>query len=186
MIDQKKIIFIPGWPYKFHPRDGFPEGLNIWEENINPETRLEADYVVAYSLGSIFALLNWEKNKNTKLILINPPLPKRSLWQWLFRWLKFITKEKIPILNQFSFITNKPFYAFKKAFNFFRINPFVIIDQIPKDKLTIIRGENDHFFCDDSAVKILNIKGIKLIEINNLGHNWQNQILDYINKIIES
>jgi hypothetical protein len=75
---KNKIIFIPGWMDTVENRVDWP-GLDIWKEKINPEIEIDSEYVVGHSAGANWDLLNWHKNRNTKLILVAPVIPKRNL-----------------------------------------------------------------------------------------------------------
>jgi hypothetical protein len=48
-------------------------------------------------------------------------------------------------------------------------------DSIPSGKVTVIRGENDRFFCDAQASDFLRSKHIEIIEVEG-GHNWCKEI----------
>lgn len=61
-------------------------GVDIWEEKADWRKRIDADVVVGHSLGANFALPNWRRNKNTKLVPVNPLVPKRTKMERVKRW----------------------------------------------------------------------------------------------------
>ena len=59
-----------------------------------------------------------------------------------------------------------------------------IIKKIPKNKIIIIRGKNDKYFCDEESVKILKKNKIGIIEVKNAGHSWNKKFDEVIEKFV--
>lgn len=177
-----KFVFIPGWMSagKIY---GYENSLDIWTENIDPKNKIEAEYVVAHSAGALFALLNWDANKNTKLILLGPMVPKRSAFGWLLRWGKFILTEG----------THMPFARVKLFPHFIsgtlcllrliKFDSFSILYNIPKENVVVIRGKQDNYLCDDGVASLLKERSIPIIEVDGLGHDWNDKASKLIEKI---
>lgn len=182
--NNKKIKFIPGWMDRtifYHY-----EGLDIWMKNINPEEKIEADYILAHSLGNHFALINWQKNKNTKLILVNPLLIKKNFRSWMMRWIRFSCGEGITVNPRRYPAIFHIFSGIKKAHRMFQIDIMEIIDKISKEDIYIIRGKKDKYFCNEEVVKIIKEKNISLIELEGVGHMWHEKIDEAVNDILKS
>jgi hypothetical protein len=181
MKNSKKIFIIPGFlrPISFY---NWCEGREVWNSDDDIKKRIDADYVVGYSLGAIGALINWKENKNTKLILIDPLLPKRSLLAWLWRWLKFIIFEGAKPRQTVSI--SKFFSGLKKARLWLRIDSMKILDEISPRDVLILRGERDDFFFDKKASEYLANKKFTIIEVKGVAHDWDEKIKIEIEKII--
>ena len=181
---KNKKAYIPGWFDTVNNRVDY-YGLDIWKEKIDPESKIDAEYVIGHSLGANFALLNWDINKNAKLILTNPAIGKKSITQWFLRWIKFIFSEG-PDMNKKrarSFLNF--FYNCKLCYKLLKIDLEKIIKKIPKENIVVIRGKNDNFFCNSEVCNFLREEGIKIIEIDEVGHHWDNKMSEEINKLIE-
>ena len=59
-----------------------------------------------------------------------------------------------------------------------------ILNEIPKDRIKIICGEKDFFYCDEKFRKYVQSKGIEILEIKNVGHDWNKKFDKEIEKII--
>lgn len=186
MEDEKqkpKFIFIPGW-MSMGKIYGYENSLDIWTKNIDPKNKIEAEYVVGHSAGALFALLNWNANKNTKLILVGPMIPKRSVLSWLVRWGKFILTEG----------THMPFDKIKLGIHFIsgtlrllkliQLDSFDIMCEIPRENIIIVRGKQDNYLCDDGVVSFLKEKNIPVIEVDGLGHDWNEKASEIIEKLM--
>lgn len=177
-----KKIFIPGWMDTADNRVDF-KGWEIWKNKIDPGEKIDAEYVIGHSLGANFALINWERNKNTKLILIGPLVPKRNIFSWFFRWIEFlfgegtsISKKRLATFSHFISGAIQCFLLLSK-------NLMQIIDAVPKDSLVIIRGKSDkYFFCEDTANR-LREKGVRIVEVEDAGHGWNDQFNNVINNL---
>lgn len=180
---RKKLIFIPGWMDRGHFHGPW-EDLNIWIKNIHPKNKIDAEYVIGHSMGAIFALLNWKHNKNTKVILVNPVFPRRSLWQWAKRYFRFHWREglqnRLARMPIFIFLP----LGFLKLLKLIRLDTMEIVNEIPSNDLILICGKNDDFFCDQEARDIFKKRGVKVIEIEGTGHNWDQKFNYEIEKIV--
>jgi len=136
---------------------------------------MSANYVAGLSLGGLVALREI-KNIKGKIILINPPVPKRNIIRWFVQWVKFITSEGL-LLEVQKFTINPALYIFGliDCIKLFNIDFSKALDNVSTDKVTVIRGRNDMFFCDELAVDFLRSKNIKFIEVEG-GHNWNVEI----------
>ncbi len=160
-------------------------GMEIWKKKINPNDKIEAEYIVGHSLGANFALINWDRCKNTKLILINPLVPQRNISSWLLRWIKFLFTEGTS-LNKKRLIT------FPHFFNGVRLSRYLlsedlikIFSKIPFENIIIIRGKEDKYFFNEKIADTLKAKGVKIIEVEKTGHGWSEKFSKEINKIIK-
>ncbi len=179
-----KKIFVPGWIDTADNHVDYP-GLEIWKKKINPNDKIEAEYVVGHSLGANFALLNWEKNKNTKLILVGPLLPKRNIFSWLICWLKFLFTEG-------TFLNKKRLTTFPHFVSGIRLNLSLLsedlmetFDRIPHENVIIIRGKEDKYFFNKKTADALKAKSIKIIEVEKAGHGWNKKFNEEIDKLIK-
>ncbi|HRZ34036.1 MAG TPA: alpha/beta hydrolase [Candidatus Moranbacteria bacterium] len=172
-----KILLLPGWMtgLKLY---GKYDNLSMQFGKI--DTDAEDVCIIGLSLGALVALRDW--NGKGKLILVNPPLPKRNVLIWLIRWSKFILSEGL-FLERQKFTKN----PFKYIIEIVRCVKLLLVDfskrldEIPKENLTMFRGRNDDFFCDDEAVQFMRSKGFQVIEIENCGHNWSENIEKALN-----
>jgi hypothetical protein len=181
---KEDILFIPGWMEegKFY---GYPNSLDIWtKKNLDLNCKFNEDLIVAHSAGSLVALVNWKNNKDSKLILFGPMIPKRHPIEWLYRWIKFILKEgPPPAVKKLSFIKNLPL-GFRILMKLQKIDSLELIKKIPKDKLIIVRGSKDHYFCDEKISNSLKEEGFNVVEIKNIGHNWKKEVDNFLSKNI--
>jgi predicted alpha/beta hydrolase family esterase len=182
---QEKIIkFIPGWMDRavFY---GY-EGLDIWLNNVDPEEKIEADYILAHSLGNHFALINWRKNRNAKLILVNPLLLRKKFRSWMFSWMKFSMGEGVGINpRRYPFVFHI-FSGIKKARQMFQVDVLEIIDQINKEDICVIRGKKDKYFCTEEVADFVREKNIRLIELDGVGHMWHGKIDEAVKDILKN
>lgn len=177
-------VYIPGWFDTVENRVDY-YGLDIWKEKINPETKIDAEYVIGHSLGANFALLNWSINKNTKLILTNPIIGKKNIADWFLRWLRFIFCEGADINGKRWQSLPHFFNNFKLCFKLIRVDSEKIIKEVTKENIIVIRGKNDNFFCDNETRDFLKKEGIKVIEIDEVGHHWDNRMNEEIEKLFK-
>jgi hypothetical protein len=159
------------------------DGAEIWEEVVNPGTPLEAEYLIGHSLGANFALLNWQTNGNTKLILISPLIFKKSLFNWFFRWLHYVMTEGL-IISHKDLRSNKLFHGFKTGLNLLKPDYVKIIREIPKENVVIIRGKKDEFACDKDTAEFIKKEKIRLIEIEGSGHNWDGEFKKTVQTVL--
>jgi hypothetical protein len=183
-MNKEDIKFIPGWMDRAELYNY--DGLNIWNEDVKPEDRIDAKYILAHSIGAHFALLNWKKNKNTKLILVNPLLVKRKFRCWAWRWIKFFFFEEPEINAKRAFVWLHLFSNLKKCRKMLQIKVSDILDEIPKEDILIIRGKKDRLFCNEEVAAVIKEKNLPLIELEDNGHLWTEKVDEAIEKYIEN
>lgn len=181
----KKILVLPGWMTE----------LKLFE----PDADLDVQFgrlnskdndlcIIGLSLGALAALRDWEGQG--KLILASPPMPRKSLAHWFARWVKYIRTEGL-FLERQKFTTNPFEYIIEtvRCANLLRIDFSEKLDSLPKDRLVMVRAENDHFFCDEESVQFMRSKGIEVIEAENCGHNWSPEIerllMDFVKQLVK-
>ena len=169
----KRILVLPGWMTSidfFNPQNGLI--LQFGKITV-PVT--EEDTVIGIRLGALIGLRESAKIPG-KIILVNPPLPKRSIFIWLGRLIKMILQET-PFNNRQRF-TKNPFRLAVEVIHCIKLlsTDFgATLASLPKERLTAIRGREDKFFADNIAVSYLHEKGVNLIEVDG-GHNWSKSI----------
>lgn len=180
----KKVFFIPGWMDKAEFRVKYP-GIDIWGKSIDPKEKIDADYIVADSLGCHFALLNWEYNKNVKLILVDPLLAKRGVFSWLARWLKFLVSEGTDFHKRRTiFILKHLATGCVRCVKLIKSDIISILNIIPPENIIIIHGELDNLYSDPKIVDKLEKRGIEFIEVKEKGHNWRGDINQIVENVI--
>lgn len=129
------------------------------------------DVVIGMSLGAL-VVLRESAHISSKIILINPPLPKRSISRWFLGLLHLIAAEN-PFNNRQKFTRNPARWVIEiiKCIRLLSSDFDPVINRIPKNRLIVIRGRKDTSFADEAAVEYLRLKGVKVIEIES-GHNW--------------
>ncbi len=164
----KKVLLLPGWVTSIKLFQVYKD-FYIRFGKLN-ETDLNADYLIGVSLGAMIALRDVDKIKG-RIILINPPLPKKNFFIWFVRWLKYLKAEGLFWKRQ-KFTTDPIKYILElvKCINLLSIDFSITLDNLVKDKIVVIRGKQDKFFCDDEAVEFLHSKNIKIVEFDG-GHN---------------
>ena len=185
---KNKVTLIPGW-MGLVENYGRYEGLEIWKENILEDYLIKTEYVVGHSLGAHFALLNWNKNKNTKLILVNPLLEKKSLFGLFYSWLRYMIYEGAEWQNKLILDPILILRGVGKAIQYSKIDLMEYIKKIPLSELVVIRGKKDLFYCDEEAFTLLDQSGIQIIEVDGVGHNWHRSGGEFdgeIKKIVNS
>ncbi len=176
----RRVLLIPGWMKTIVLYDK-KSGLEIRSGAITQEIA-EADYIFALSLAALTALESAEKIKG-KLILLNPPLPKRPLLKWLWRWLQYITSESLCRKRQrFSSNPIKFIITLLNGIRLLREDFSETIKQFPRERLGIIRGQKDIYFCDAETVELAKRWNIKITEIG-AGHNWSAEMEAAIKKL---
>jgi len=114
---RKKIIFVPGWTrsMKFYKHY---EGVEAWKSKVPLPEKIEADYIIARSLGANLLLGGLIFNHDAKIILINPLLSEEKNSKWIWIWIRFVIFGSPKIdwhmnpLNVFS--SHKKFSKLKK------------------------------------------------------------------------
>lgn len=169
----KKILLLPGWMSNLKLYNN--SGDIIIQIGRLDESSKNADYTIGLSLGSLAALKEWDKNG--KLILVNPPIPKRNIFVWFNRWIKFVSSEGL-FLERQKFTSNlfKLIYEIIKGAKLLKIDFSEIINGISNEKIVMIKGKDDNFFCDNKAAEFMKLKNIQVIKVPNCGHNWCEKI----------
>jgi hypothetical protein len=184
---QEKVpnaTLIPGWmgavmAYKKYI------GIDIWlGKDFPTDESVKTPWIIAHSLGAHFALQAWHQDKEKKFILVNPLLKQKKPSQHIFAWLKFFFTEGPDISKKISLL-NLP-AAIRKFFLLDKINLEDILKNISPERLTVVRGKRDKFLCDDVCVALIKKYNLRLIEIENVGHNWDNRVDAVIEKIIQA
>lgn len=175
----RKILLLPGWmtALKLYKNNG---DFDIEIGNLD-KNAIHADYVIGLSLGALVILNNIDRLAG-KIILINPALPKRSILTWFIRWLKYIITDGLFFERQK--FTKNPLKFIITLFNCAKLLSTDFSKQLDaiKDRLIIIRGKNDKYFCDEKAAEFIKSKGIKLIEFEG-GHNWSEEVENALHNI---
>lgn len=165
----KKVLVLPGWM----------TSLKLYKNNINDfdmsfgklsqETQ-QADYVIGVSVGSLVVLKEINHLKG-KIILINPPLPKRNIFIWFLQWVKYIIGGLFVQRQKFTLNPIRWLVEIIRCTKLLGTDFSYELTAFSKDRLIIIRSKSDNYFCDQSAVNFLRSKNIKVVEIEG-GHNW--------------
>lgn len=179
---EKKIIFIPGFPYSldFYKRKN---GLNIWVDKDDFEKEINAPIVIGHSLGADLALMKYN-DAVEKIVLFNPVIGKKNYWQLFIDWTKHGILEKTEkdkskvILNFLKSITSISKFVKDDYEN--------ILQNIPTEKIVVYHGVGDKYLCDENCLNIFRNKNVKIIEVENADHNWSEIFDQEIEKIINN
>ena len=159
-------------------------GINVWKENIDFSLLTEYEYLVGHSMGAAVALKIWSSDKNKKLILVNPFIEQKSIWQTFISWCKFIYQEGI---SSERFLGLKYLLQnLKKLFKFPEENYWEILKEIPRENIKILHGEKDLFLCNNGICLKFKELGLDVIDIPEAGHDWHKNFDDTVVKIINS
>jgi hypothetical protein len=180
---QKKIIFIPGWMKSVRYYGDF-QGADIWCSRFDINKIADVDYILAHSAGCNYILANWKNNNKTKFIFINPLLPKRNFLNWMRRWTKYAFSGAMTYDKQVSFIYFP--YAWLKFLLISFLDPVKSIKNIGRDKVIVLRGSGDNYFCDNQALEVLKNEKINYYEVENSRHEWDEKFRAKIKEIIEN
>lgn len=176
----KNVLVLPGWMTSI---DLYKDSKNfdICIGKLN-EKCFYADCVVGLSLGALVVLRDTEKIKG-KIILINPPLPKRNLLSWFGQWCSFIKHEGLFFERQH--FTKNPFKFILAISSCLKLllTDFEPIIRNHKENITILRGVKDDFFCDNKAVEFFKSNKVQYIEFNG-GHNLSQEMEITLHAII--
>lgn len=71
------ILLFPGWMQDNGLYGDYPY-FNLWNKKYLSSDFIQAKYLLAHSMGTLPALLSWQKNPDTTLILFNPLISKRT------------------------------------------------------------------------------------------------------------
>lgn len=182
--NNNKVLFIPGW-LDIGKRHGYRHSLDIWHENIDINIDFKVNFIIAHSIGALAALYNWSLHKNYKLILINPVISKRSI---LKRWYKYFLFEGLSSSFKKSIKIVYFFRSLPKLFKLFKIPAVNMINNIPKENLFIVYGENDIYLFDKKIIDKLKEKNVSVQKVKVSGHNYElnmdKAVLEIISSII--
>lgn len=173
--ETQKFLYIPGWLDRAE-YNGLEKGLDIWGADRKNAAPLTEKYIVAHSLGCHWAVLNWHRSNGAKLILVNPLFPKRGWLNWVGRWAAFFFNEGRKHTNpqriaMFKYV----FQGIKDSISLLRNSTEVenVLAEIPKEKVVIVRGERDLFFCNQKSVAYFEQKSLQIFQIKDLGHVFE-------------
>lgn len=169
----EEATFIPGWMDrpKFHKN---LRGLDIWGKKIREDIKIRTKYILAHSIGCNFALLNWKHNQNCNLILINPTLGSGTFGDSSWKWLRYALtdgRKEVGTLERKFFCLLAPL-SLLKVKKYVRKNVEELLKNIPKDKVIIISGEKDKYFCTKEDMSKLRERGFETLEIKGMKHNF--------------
>jgi hypothetical protein len=181
-MKNKKILVLPGWmkEIKLYKEDRPDFSFHIGDLD---KKSLEAEYLIGYSLGAL-AILDELNNFQGKVILVNPPLPKKDLYDCFGRWLNYNLTEGL--FKERQRFTINP-YTWLKGFLeciFLLSTDFSNnLKTFPKERIVVIRGKRDTYFCNDEAQTFLDSMGIKTVLVES-GHNWNLEIEEAMDRLI--
>lgn len=184
MNQNKKVILIPGWMNMKGMYGSDFEVLEVWADKLLPEKKIDADILIAHSLGCNWAVAAWEKNKAIRLILVNPLFPRRNIFRWFEKWREFHRKEKRPANKEVVCGLRNIIFAVKLCVRLLRKDFDATLSALEKDKITVLCGENDSFYCDKTLKDYLRSKNITPVEVPGVGHDWHEKFAEEIRKII--
>ncbi len=178
----RKILILPGSFSLVSSYEGY-EGIDIWLKNTKKSEISDTDWVIAHSAGVNYLLSKPISNKQ-KIILINPLVKKKSLFNIFIRDICFfidegISKCKIIPISSWLFAFIKIIKLLKK------INVLEELRKIPKENVFIIRGLKDNYFCDKKNAELIRKEGFTLYEVE-AKHNWNPNISEKAKEIIET
>jgi|GEM_PF-2365619 len=179
------ILLFPGWMQNDF-LDGEYSYVNLWEKKYIEPDVAGIKYLVGHSMGSCPALLSWKQNTDATVILFNPLIVKRNSLNLLFRFttMMLLSPGSVRAWRRRVKLKYLPI-AIKNALFFKEIKALEIIKEIPKDKLIIIKGKNDKYFCDLEAAAILCNYKIAFIELADVNHFWCPKVGALIKQLIK-
>ena len=138
-----------------------------------PEHVGQDDCLVGFSLGAL-TILDASDRVKGRIILVNPPLPKRNLFVWLMHWYRFFMREGLSSTRQK--FTKNPFRFIVALVDCARLlsKDFSPALKALKERVVVVRGKGDDYFCDDVAVDFLKELGVRVVEVD-AGHNWSEE-----------
>jgi hypothetical protein len=179
----KKIIFFPGWMYSAEYFK-LGDGLNIWSEDIDLGAPLDCEYLIGHSMGAAMALKAWSYDRSKNLILVNPFIDRKNIWNTFAKWLKFNRNENVSHEGALGF-RHLP-KNIVELLRFPMEDHWEILKNIPKEKIKILHGESDLFLCGNETCTRLKEIGLEIIEIPEAGHDWHKNFDNKIAEIINS
>jgi len=177
-------MLIPGWMNSQGMYGDSYDVLEVWQKRIAPEEKVETDCLIGHSLGCSWAILNWKKYKINKLVLVNPLLPRRSILAWFSKWREFRKNEAAARNKTVVGGIKNIIFGIKTCFRLLAENFDEALDEIAKENIIVICGEKDTFYCDEKFKNYVRSKNIRLLEIKNAGHDWNEKFDREIEKII--
>jgi hypothetical protein len=181
----KKVILIPGWMNRAKMYGEKYDVLEIWHEKIDPEIKIETDVLIAHSIGACWALLSCGKNmaSKTRLVLVNPLFPKRSVFRWIARWLKFHFKEEMKEEKEIVRGIARIFFGIRQGIRLLSHDFSEIMKKIGHENIVVVRGRGDVFFWDKHSERFFRDRNIKIVE-TEAGHDWHENIDKEIEKLL--
>ncbi len=158
------------------------EGVDIWRKEVDLDKYAEYGIIVGHSMGAIVALKLWNIRKNKKLILVNPFLGRRNFSRIIFDWLLYALKEGA-YTREKRLSIKYLLKNFRKFFNLAKEDYLKILNEIPKDNISILHGEKDLFLCGKNECDKLRALGFEIKEIAQAGHNWHENFEKEIKKM---
>ena len=168
---QNKILIIPGF-LTLKSSYGSYEGIDIWLKNNTNENISGFEWIVAHS-GGVNYLFSKKISQSQKIILVNPIIKKQNLFSLFLKMFWFALDEGIdwqkivPISNWY--------FGFKKILALLKINILEEILKLPKENIFIIRGKEDHYYCDEENLQIIKENNLNFLEVS-AGHNLNENI----------
>jgi len=175
----RKILVYPGW---FESLRTYRTNDLVFRSGAIEESDFGADHIIGMSLGALIVLKNATRVSG-RIVLINPPVPRRGLLVWAVQWMKFMRHEGL-MCNRQKFTANPmKFLRFaSEALKLLTTDFSDVLESLPPSKALVIRGRHDSFFCDDQAVNFLKSKNIEILEVDS-GHNWSEQIEEALSRL---
>lgn len=158
------------------------EGIDIWLNNPKSLDTTQNKWLIAHSAGVNYILKKGILD-NQKLILINPLIKKRNYFSLFIRDIRFFLNEGIEkdkLIPLSSWVN-----ASIKVLKLLRVNVLKELQKIPKEKIFIVRGLQDTYFCDTENVELARKEGFIVFEVE-ARHNWNDNIERQVDEIIRS
>ena len=177
----KKTLVLPPWmnTIKFYNTDvhDFYVSSGVLEEGSYAD-----DCVVGVSLGCS-AILERVAYVKGNIVLINPLVPRKSLFLRAMRWSSYILGGLFVERQKFTRNPFKWVWVLRRAYVLLTTDFSDALDMVPKDRLVVIRNKEDIFFCDTESILYLRAQGVHVVEVEG-GHNWNVYTEDEMNQQI--
>lgn len=182
---KNNILLFPGWMQDSCLYNNYT-CFNLWNTEYLEPDLTDVKYLLGHSMGCCPALLSWKNNPEATVILFNPLISKKSSIKLIYNFIvmMFISPGSIKAWKGSVKWKYLPL-AIKNTLFFRKVDILKIIKEIPKDKLIIIRGKNDKYFCDLDSAATLRNSNIAFIELDEVNHFWCSQVDSVIRKIIK-
>ncbi len=178
----ENAYLFPGWLQRIKNYKNY-KGADIWIKDLNRDIGVR--YIVGHSLGATYALLKFNNDKEKNFILVNPLMPKRSLSQNFLRLLKLLFSKEFNLSKVFDGSLLIFSFHLPRIISLLKVDLFELLEKIPKENITVIRGINDRFFCDNESAEFIRKKGFNLIEASGVGHNWSAKLDEIIAGLVK-